>query len=234
VDIDPAEIARPGSRRSDCGRREPGADAPAQDAARSPEPARRKDRRGAACVVETNPRVEAAASLEPSLLERDQTAAPDAEIDRISAARLSFRATWGNTRCGGAVDPLQPPALWLNSGGLGSMGFGLPAAMGAQFANPTSWFSHRGRRRFPDVDSGAATMRATAAGQIIVMNTATWAWCASGRPCSTTTGCAAWNWIASDVEKLAGAYGFKGKIVDQPSQLAPALEAAVREPGPTC
>ena len=35
-----------------------------------------------------------------------------------------------------------------------------------------------------------------------------------------------------DVEKLAGAYGFKGKIVDQPSQLAPALEAAVREPGP--
>jgi acetolactate synthase-1/2/3 large subunit len=28
------------------------------------------------------------------------------------------------------------PRLWINSGGLGSMGFGLPAAIGAQFANP--------------------------------------------------------------------------------------------------
>jgi acetolactate synthase-1/2/3 large subunit len=28
------------------------------------------------------------------------------------------------------------PRLWINSGGLGSMGFGLPAAIGAQFARP--------------------------------------------------------------------------------------------------
>ena len=28
------------------------------------------------------------------------------------------------------------PRLWLNSGGLGSMGFGLPSAIGAQFARP--------------------------------------------------------------------------------------------------
>jgi acetolactate synthase-1/2/3 large subunit len=28
------------------------------------------------------------------------------------------------------------PRRWINSGGLGTMGFGLPAAMGAQFANP--------------------------------------------------------------------------------------------------
>jgi acetolactate synthase-1/2/3 large subunit len=30
------------------------------------------------------------------------------------------------------------PRRWINSGGLGTMGFGLPAAMGVRFANPKS------------------------------------------------------------------------------------------------
>ena len=32
--------------------------------------------------------------------------------------------------------PFDKPRRWINSGGLGTMGFGLPAAMGAKFANP--------------------------------------------------------------------------------------------------
>src|SRR5205085_5796264 len=35
-----------------------------------------------------------------------------------------------------------------------------------------------------------------------------------------------------DAEKLAGAYGFKGRTIEKPSELASALETAVREPGP--
>ena len=35
-----------------------------------------------------------------------------------------------------------------------------------------------------------------------------------------------------DPEKLAGAYGFKGRTVESPRELRSALEAAVREPGP--
>lgn len=32
--------------------------------------------------------------------------------------------------------PFDKPRRWINSGGLGTMGFGLPAAMGAKFGNP--------------------------------------------------------------------------------------------------
>ena len=35
-----------------------------------------------------------------------------------------------------------------------------------------------------------------------------------------------------DVEKLAAAYGFKGRTIEKPWELEPALEAAVAEPGP--
>jgi acetolactate synthase I/II/III large subunit len=35
-----------------------------------------------------------------------------------------------------------------------------------------------------------------------------------------------------DVSQLAGAYGFKGRTVESPAELAGALEAAVNEPGP--
>ena len=35
-----------------------------------------------------------------------------------------------------------------------------------------------------------------------------------------------------DPEKLAGAYGFKGRTVEKPGELRAALEEAVQEPGP--
>jgi acetolactate synthase-1/2/3 large subunit len=35
-----------------------------------------------------------------------------------------------------------------------------------------------------------------------------------------------------DCEKLAAAYGFKGRTIDKPSELRGAIKEAVREPGP--
>ena len=35
-----------------------------------------------------------------------------------------------------------------------------------------------------------------------------------------------------DAQMLAAAYGFKGRTIEQPEELAPALDEAVREPGP--
>ena len=53
------------------------------------------------------------------------------------------------------------PRRWINSGGLGTMGFGLPAAMGAQLANPGATVAVRHRRgELPDVHPGTLDLQA--------------------------------------------------------------------------
>jgi acetolactate synthase-1/2/3 large subunit len=159
-----------------------------------------------------------------------------AEIDRISGGEAIIASDVGQHQMWAAqLIRFNHPRLWLNSGGLGSMGFGLPAAMGAQFANPDKLV-------FAIVGDGGFQMSipelATISGnglpvKIIVMNNGylgmvrQWqTMFYNNRLCGVELDC------FPDVEKLAGAYGFKGRVVEQPSQLAGALEAAVREPGP--
>ncbi len=60
-----------------------------------------------------------------------------AEIDKLSGGRAIVTSDVGQHQMWSAqLIRFNEPRLWINSGGLGSMGFGLPAAIGAQFARP--------------------------------------------------------------------------------------------------
>jgi len=158
------------------------------------------------------------------------------EIDRISQGHAIVTSDVGQHQMWAAqLIRFDEPRLWLNSGGLGSMGFGLPAAIGAQFARPDKLvFALVGDGGFQMSIPELATMASYGLPiKIVVMNNG---YLGMVRQWQTLF----YNNRLSAVEldcfpdagKLAAAYGFKGKTIDKPWELAPALEEAVREPGP--
>jgi acetolactate synthase-1/2/3 large subunit len=159
-----------------------------------------------------------------------------AEMDRISNGEAIVASDVGQHQMWAAqFIRFNHPRQWINSGGLGSMGFGLPAAIGAQFARPDKLV-------FALVGDGGFQMSipelATIANnklpvKIIVMNNGYLGMVRQWQELFYN------NRLSSvelegfpDPEKLAGAYGFKGSTVEKPSELRGALEAAVAEPGP--
>src|SRR5581483_4452281 len=158
-----------------------------------------------------------------------------AEIDRLSSGQAIVASDVGQHQMWAAqLIRFNEPRLWINSGGLGSMGFGLPAAMGAQLARPDKLvFAICGDGGFQMSIPELATIASHALPiKIVVMNNGylgmvrQWQTLFyNNRLCAVDLDC------FPDAEKLAGAYGFKGRTIDKPWQLAPALEAAVKEPG---
>jgi acetolactate synthase-1/2/3 large subunit len=127
------------------------------------------------------------------------------------------------------------PRLWINSGGLGAMGFGLPAAIGAQFARPDKLvFAVVGDGGFQMSIPELATIASYGLPiKIIVMNNGHLGMVRqwqelfySNRLSQVKLDC------FPDAEKLAGAYGFKGSTVSDPAKLEAALDTAIKEPGP--
>jgi acetolactate synthase-1/2/3 large subunit len=158
------------------------------------------------------------------------------EIDRLSGGRAIIASDVGQHQMWSAqLIRYEEPRLWINSGGLGSMGFGLPAAIGAQFARPDKLvFAIVGDGGFQMSIPELATIANHALPiKIVVMNNGylgmvrQWQELFYNNRLSEVT-----LSTFPDPEKLAGAYGFKGRTVESVSEMPKALEEAVAEPGP--
>jgi len=159
-----------------------------------------------------------------------------AEIDRLSAGEAIVASDVGQHQMWAAqFIRFNHPRLWLNSGGLGSMGFGLPSAIGAQFACPDKLV-------FAITGDGGFQMSipelATVAGhglpiKIVIMNNGYLGMVRQWQELFFNNRLSAVELECfPDAEKLAAAYGFKGRTIDQPRELTAALEEAVSDPGP--
>jgi acetolactate synthase I/II/III large subunit len=159
-----------------------------------------------------------------------------AEIDRISQGNAIVASDVGQHQmwCAQLIR-FNEPRLWINSGGLGSMGFGVPAAIGAQFAQPDKLvFAVAGDGGFqmsiPELGTIANNKLPV---KIIIMNNGYLGMVRQWQELFYK------NRLSSvllegfpEPEKLAGAYGFPGKTVSKPSELRAALQEAVDYPGP--
>jgi acetolactate synthase-1/2/3 large subunit len=158
------------------------------------------------------------------------------EIDRVSGGEAIVCADVGQHQMWGAqFIRFNHPRLWLSSGGLGSMGFGLPSAIGAQIANP-------GKRVFALVGDGGFQMSipelATIANydlpvKIVVLNNGYLGMVRQWQELFYNNRLSAVSLTSfPDAEKLAGAYGFPGRTVEDPKEVGKAIDDAVRHPGP--
>jgi acetolactate synthase I/II/III large subunit len=159
-----------------------------------------------------------------------------AEINRLSGGRAIVTSDVGQHQMWAAqLIKFGEPRLWINSGGLGTMGFGLPAAIGAQFARPDKLvFSVVGDGGFQmSIPELATIANHSLPIKIIVMNNG---YLGMVRQWQTMFHNNRLSQVElrsfPDAEKLAGAYGFKGRTVERVEEMPGALEEAVREPGP--
>ena len=159
-----------------------------------------------------------------------------AEIDRLSGGRAIVTSDVGQHQMWSAqLIRFNEPRLWINSGGLGSMGFGLPAAIGAQFARPDKLvFSIVGDGGFQmSIPELATIVNQSLPIKIIVMNNGYLGMVRQWQELFYNNRLSEVGLTSfPDVEKLAGAYGFKGRTVTIVDELPAALKAAVDEPGP--
>ncbi len=159
-----------------------------------------------------------------------------AEIDRLSGGRAIIASDVGQHQMWSAqLIRYNEPRLWINSGGLGSMGFGLPAAIGCQFARPDKLvFAIVGDGGFQMSIPELATIANHALPiKIIVMNNGYLGMVRQWQELFYNNRLSQVELTSfPDPEKLAGAYGFKGSTVEDVKEMPRVLEEAVRASGP--
>jgi acetolactate synthase-1/2/3 large subunit len=158
------------------------------------------------------------------------------EIDRLSNGQAIVTSDVGQHQMWAAqLIGFNEPRLWINSGGLGAMGFGVPAAMGAQMARPDKLvFAICGDGGFQMAIPELATIASQGLPvKIVIMNNGylgmvrQWQTLFyNNRLSAVTLDC------FPDAEKLASAYGFAGRTIEKPHELTKALQEAIAYPGP--
>ena len=158
------------------------------------------------------------------------------EIDRISEGRAIVTSDVGQHQMWAAqFIRFDEPRLWINSGGLGSMGYGLPSAIGAQMARPDKTvFAVVGDGGFQMSLPELATLVNYGLNvKVIIMNNGYLGMVRQWQELFYNNRMSAVELSAfPNVELLGAAYGIKSRIVHTPAELQAALKECMEENGP--